>query len=253
MSSLSALRPRPLSLTAGPRRVSEHTGVVLSTTARQRQGHVRWASLAHFDMECSTPPPPPPMTLEQVDKMKQMKQQHLQHQQQMQLESDQRLRQQQELERTLAKDRVLFLKRQQQRHRQRAESWSGTAILHNASPSSEVIGDRHSSFDKQSSRQEASSQDQYDRCLSGTPVQSFSPMASPSPPLFSKSRTGGRPKSMFTLRGADQKMRLTTMAPSPPSAPNPLPNLDMTLDSSAIGLWDIVHQGLQIHQEEEDE
>ncbi|KAG9069450.1 hypothetical protein KI688_010352 [Linnemannia hyalina] len=126
MSSLSALRrPRPLSLT-GPRRTvsaaprgSEH-GVLSSAGQR---GHVRWASLAHFDIGCSTPPPPPPMTVEQVDKIKQMQQQHRQRQEQMQLESKQRLRQQQELQQTLAKDRATLIK--QQRLRQRPGSWSG--------------------------------------------------------------------------------------------------------------------------------
>ncbi|KAK5821602.1 hypothetical protein F5H01DRAFT_156935, partial [Linnemannia elongata] len=245
MSSLSALRrPRPLSLTA-PRRIvaanlstprgSEH-GVLSSAGQR---GHVRWASLAHFDIGCSTPPPPPPMTLEQVDKVKQTQQQHRQRQQQMQLESEQRLRQQQELQQTLAKDRAMLIK--QQRQRQRPGSWSGTVASLKAFSEVEERPIRHVHLPPVR---------EHGRSLSISYAQSLSrqtPTTSSSP-LLNKCMTGSRPKSMFALKGDDQKMRLSTAVASSTSTPQS--HSDATLESSTDSHWDSRHQGLETHQEE---
>ncbi|KAK3845487.1 MAG: hypothetical protein J3R72DRAFT_435897 [Linnemannia gamsii] len=241
MSSFSALRrPRPLSLT-GPRRsvsvnlsnprVSEN-GVVLSAG---QHGHVRWASLAHFDIECTSPPPPPPMSLEQVNKMRQMRQQQRQQQLQMQLESEQRLRQQQELQQTLAKDRATQMKEQQ---RQRPGSWSGAVTSFKPSPE---VDEKHTLHQHQPPTQK------HERSLSNSSVLSLSLPASASSSLLSKSRTGGRPKSMLTFRGNDQKMRFSVMARSTSNSQFPV---DTTLESSLGALWDSIHQGLHTHQEE---
>ncbi|KAK3808911.1 MAG: hypothetical protein JOS17DRAFT_845089 [Linnemannia elongata] len=243
MSSLSALRrPRPLSLT-GPRRTvagnlstprgSEHG--VLSSAGRR--GHVRWASLAHFDIGCSTPPPPPPMTLEQVGKMKQMQQQHRQCQQQMQLESEQRLRQQQELQQTLAKDRVMLIK--QQRQRQRPGSWSGTIASFKAI----------SEVEERPIRDHRTPVREHGRSLSVSYVQSMSPpTTTSSTPLLNKCRSGTQSNSMYSLKGSEQKMRLSTAAASSTLTPQSHP--DATLESSTDTHWDSIHQGLETHQEE---
>ncbi|KAF9435758.1 hypothetical protein BGZ76_005594 [Entomortierella beljakovae] len=99
MSSLSALRrPRPFSF-------SGHKAASPVFT------HVRRASLIPCIIE-STSPPPAPLTLEQVEALKLAQRQQnasppQQQQHQAQVENSQRVRQQQEIQDSLAKDRAV--------------------------------------------------------------------------------------------------------------------------------------------------
>ncbi|KAG0072996.1 hypothetical protein BGZ89_000604 [Linnemannia elongata] len=65
---------------------------------------------------------------------------------------------------------------------------------------------------------------------------------------FSECMTGSRPKSMFALKGDDQKMRLSTAVASSTSTPQS--HSDATLESSTDSHWDSRHEGLETHQEE---
>ncbi|KAF9930102.1 hypothetical protein FBU30_000852 [Linnemannia zychae] len=266
MTSLSALRhPRPLSLTSPRRtisvnisnpRIAEHGSIPPA-----RRGHVRWASLAHFDIDWMTPPPPAPITLEQADTMRQMQQRQ---QQQIQLESEQRLRQQQELQQTLAKDRAMMMKQQHRLRQQRPGSWSGTITMFKTSAETEekrnIPLDQDSiKYQKQQQQLQSKQQQQvHERSLSGSSIHSMAPSSPPpvvaavaaassSSPFLSKSRTGNRPKSMLFVKGEDQKMRLSTLTSS---AYSPQIHLDMNPESSSNSHWDSIHPDFQTDQEE---
>ncbi|KAI9236945.1 MAG: hypothetical protein BYD32DRAFT_437045 [Podila humilis] len=115
-SPLSALRrPRPLSL-------SGSRSPMMKRMSHPMEGSVlvRWASIAPYLIE-ETGPPSPPRFIGQVQ-LQQSNQYDI-HQDQTQLENGQRARQQKEMQRILAKDRLLLREQVQHQQQQRAHEY----------------------------------------------------------------------------------------------------------------------------------
>lgn len=81
---------------------------------------VRWASISPYLIE-ETGPPPPPLVFEQIQHQQPKQQDHQLDQAQM--ENGQRARQQKELQRVLAKDRLLLREQVQHQQQQRAHEY----------------------------------------------------------------------------------------------------------------------------------
>ncbi|KAG0087349.1 hypothetical protein BGZ92_007407 [Podila epicladia] len=115
-SPLSALRrPRPLSLPGS--RAS-----LMKRMSHPMEGSVmvRWASIAPYLIEESGPPPPP-LSFDQIQHRQPKRQE--QPLDQKQLENGQRARQQKEMQRVLAKDRLLLREQVQHQQQQRAHEY----------------------------------------------------------------------------------------------------------------------------------
>ncbi|KAF9943922.1 hypothetical protein BGZ70_005254 [Mortierella alpina] len=192
---VSALRrPRPLSMTSF-RRTPSISGLCSPTTATTTP--VRWASVVSHSVSSFTPPTPP-MTPEQVEMMQRQKQQqpnHLQHQ--MQLESDQKYRQQQELHSVLAKDRATL---QEQKELWRWQGFTDERIQHRQRH------DVRKALDLELQLQQQQQLRHYNPSKGGH--FQFPPSVPMGVP-----RTTARPQSMFGCRsGSEQKMGMATWA-----------------------------------------
>ncbi|KAF9175468.1 hypothetical protein BGX21_002070 [Mortierella sp. AD011] len=196
-SSLSALRrPRPFSF-SGPR-IAQSTSLSSSVPSNAPvMTHVRRASLAAFWVD-STCPPPPPLTLEQVERLKKAQFQQSYLEQQIDVENIQKLRQQQELQDFLAKDRAVL---QQQKSLSRWHCHTEARIEHRQRQDVKRVLDLEQKqfLEQQKLKQK---QNEWQRCKSsheGMIVNAAFDQAESAVPM----RTHCRTQSMFGFRGSN--------------------------------------------------